>query len=147
MSHNVLIANVKITSLDALRRAISELQQQGINVSLLEQNRFRTYRGQDPTCDLCISLPDGRYDVGLKLQADGSYVPVCDASGMPQNGTGISCAWQQGDVYASYDRRAIGKLMQHYAVCVAEDSLQLSGYVSTREIGADGNIYVVAETN
>lgn len=143
MSHNVLIQNVKITSLDALRRAITELHTEGVNVALLEQTTFRTYRGQDNRCDLCISLPNGNYDVGLKLQRDGSYIPICDASMMPRDGSSISCRLGPG---VDWSRAAIGKLMQRYSTCVAEDSLQLSGYFPTREIDAQsGEIYVTVE--
>jgi hypothetical protein len=144
MSHNVLIQNVKITSLDALRRAINELSAEGIHVALLEQKTFRTYRGQSNNCDLCIYLSDGRYDVGLQLDREGNYVPICDASMMPHDGTGISCEFRPGDTIQDWNRVAIGKLMQRYSTCVAEDTLASSGHLVTRELADNGDILLIA---
>ena len=145
MSHNVLIQNVKITSLDALRRAITELNAEGVRVSLLKQDTFRTYPGQSNRCDYCLSTPDIRFDVGLRLQPDGSYVPICDASMMPKNGEGISCQIGPGAGRDAWDRAAIGKLMQRYSVCVAEDTLQSQGHLTNREVTDEGDILLTAE--
>ena len=144
MSHNVLIKNVKIVSITALRRAITELSNEGIQVSFEETNTFRTYRGQSNKCDYCVRLPGQPYDVGLVKQSDGSYLPYLDASMFPRNGVGLSCAWQQGDGYQDYERSAIGKLLQRYGTCVAEDSLAMAGHAFERAVDAAGNIIVTA---
>jgi hypothetical protein len=147
MSHNVLISNVKITNLDALRRAIQELSAEGINVAFLEQKTFRTYRGQSNKCDFCVSLPDQSYDVGFQLQRDGSYIPICDASMMPKDGSSISCAWRQGDSHQDWNRIAIGKLVQRYTTCVTEDTFAMQGFPTTRELDMNtGDVFVIAET-
>jgi len=146
MSHNVLIKNVKITSIPALQRAIAELNAEGIRVSLEDRKQFRTYRGQPNRCDYCISLPDANHDVGLVKQEDGSYLPYYDPYGMPRNGEGVSCRWEQRDGNEAFQRTAIGKLLQRYATCVAEDSLTLSGNAFTREYDNEGNIVLTAQT-
>lgn len=145
MSHNVLIANVKITSLSALRRAISELQAKGIQISLDNKQTFRTYPGQSTKCNLCISLPGENHDIGLRLQSDGSYLPVYDPFGMSVNGAGISCSIHRGD---SYDpqRSRIGQLLQLYSTCVAEDQMLAQGYQAVREYDeTTGEMYLTAE--
>jgi hypothetical protein len=146
MSHNVLIQNVKITSLDALRRAVTELQGEGINVALLDKQTFRTYRGQSNKCDMCISLPGENHDVGMRLNQNGYYDLIYDPYGMHKDGTGVSCEFRQGDVY-DYSRIAIGKLLQRYSTCVTEDTFATQGFPTVRELDAEsGDVFVIAET-
>lgn len=150
MSHNVLISNVKITNLDALRRAIGELTAEGVNVALLEQKTFRTYRGQSNQCDMCISLPGENHDVGMRLNREGYYDLIYDPYGMHKDGTGVSCQLDEGGFGNSadaYSRIAIGKLLQLYSTCVTEDTFALQGYPTTRELdAATGDVFVIAET-
>jgi hypothetical protein len=142
VSHNVLIKNVKITSLDALRRAINELKSEGVNVAFSEQKTFRTYAGQPNKCDYAILLGDQRHDVGLVKQPDGSYLPYYDPYGMKHDGSDVSCKIDPGQ---RDERVAIGKLLQRYSTCVAEDELALAGHAVVREKGENGEIVLTAE--
>jgi len=143
MSHNVIIDNVKIASLPALRIAIGELIKEGVRVSLDETARtFRTYHGQPNHCDIAIKLPTEQYDVGLVKQPDGSYAPVFD-SDLARNHQ-IACEWTPGD-YKNRDRGTIGKLMQRYSACAVEYEMAMSGHTTRREAGKDGEIEVVVE--
>lgn len=147
MSHNVLIKNVKITSIRALQRAVDELKTEGVNVSLVETNRFRTYQGQPNRCDYCIALPGERHDVGLVKQEDGSYLPYYDPYGMSRNGNGISCQLNENVSYNANEilRSTIGKLLQRYSTCVAEDAFADSGQWCSREVNENGDIVLTAE--
>lgn len=146
MSHNVMIKNVKITSLDALRSAIRELQAEGAKISLDETSgHFRTYRGQPDRCDIAIKLEGAGepHDIGLVKQPDGSYTPVFDPYGM-RGSSGIACEYSPGD--DNYDqRRWIGKLMQRYSACVVEQEAALQGHTSQRVPGENGELEVVIE--
>lgn len=143
MSHNVLIRNIPIVNIRALQRAITELAAEGVNVSLVETNHFRTYPGQSSKCDYCISLPGENHDVGLVKQEDGSYLPIFDPWGMHHNGEGVSCQLNQGERGDS--RTAIGKLLQRYSTCIAEDTFADSGQYCSREVNENGDIVLTAE--
>lgn len=143
MSHNTMVANVKITSLSALGAAIAELQKEGRKISLnTERKKFRTWPGQPDKCDAVIELPGEEWDIGLALQADGSYVPVFDH--MLANNRVTACAYTPGE--RSTDRHTIGYLMQRYAVCVAEQEAAKQGHLVTRERDEKtGDIRLVCE--
>ena len=144
MSHNVLINNIKIASLPALRMAIQELTREGVKISLDEgTNTFRTYPGQSNKCDLAIRLPNEPFDIGLVKQQDGSYAPVFD--NMLAGNKTISCPWTPGDNRENRDRGSIGKLMQRYSVCAVEYEMNMAGHSVQRVPGADGSIQLMVE--
>jgi len=129
MSHNTLVANVKITDMDALARAVAELVSEGKNVTLrTTAGTFRTYPGQDSRCDAMIGLPNEAFDIGLRKQADGSYTPVFDHM-LDRNKT-VACEFTPGERRG--DRHTIGSLMQRYTVCKAEKEAALAGHMIVR---------------
>jgi hypothetical protein len=142
VSHNVLISNVKITSIVALQRAINELVAEGHKISLNQSGTFRTYAGQPNKADYTIELQGERHDVGLVKQPDGSYLPVYDPYGMSTRGEGLSCSLDRGQ---RDERQCIAKLLQRYSTCVAEDELALAGHAVVREKGKDDEIMLTAE--
>lgn len=144
MSHNVIIDNVKIASLPALRMAIAELQKEGARLALDETARnFRTYRGQPDKCDIAIKLPTEQFDIGLVQQPDGSYAPVFDD--MLSSNRTVSCPWTPGDTYENRNRGTIGKLMQRYSTCAVEYEMAMAGHTTRRESGENGEIQLVVE--
>lgn len=145
MSHNVMVKNVKIADLNSLRAAINELKNEGVKISLAEdQKTFRTYKGQPNKCDMVIKLEGERYDVGLKLEADGTYSTVFES--MLGSNKSVACAWNAGDPREMhYDPRApIGRLLQRYTVVTAERDAATKGYSCTRENNVEtGDMQVV----
>lgn len=142
MSHNILIKNVKITSIEALQAAVDELRREGKNITLnRDRKTFRTYPGQPDKCDMCIELPNARFDVGLVKQPDGTYLTVYDPY-LAIGGTEISCSL---DPRERDERHGIAMLTQRYSVIVSERELALQGHMCRREKGENGEIHVVAE--
>lgn len=82
MSHTTSVKTVQYTDVDAIREAVKSLQAKGLKITLLENAKPRMYyENQEGKCDFVIRCDNGQYDVGLKLQADGSYLPVFDEWG------------------------------------------------------------------
>lgn len=143
MSHNVSIAGVKITDLNALQAAISELQQEGSRITFEPEGKaFRTWPGQPNSCDAVIRLPAERFDVGLRKQADGSYVPIFDH--MLNNNQSISCEVPTRENRMD-GRFALGRLLQRYAVCVAEQQAAAEGHMVSRNKDDAGNIVLTVD--
>jgi len=144
MSHNVVIDNVKIKSVDALRMAVKELKEEGANVTLNEDRKtFRTWRGQRNECDMVIELPTQQFDVGLVKQPDGSYAPVFDH--MLDMNREIACPYDPRDANGNRDRATIGKLMQRYATCATELEMAMAGHSCTRAKGKNGEIEILVD--
>lgn len=141
MSHNTLISNVRITSLDALQSAINELSKEGVNIGMNTTGRFRTWPGQPDKCDATITLPGEQFDIGLVKQPDGAFLPVFDH--MLDNNRVVSCPVTPGE--RRTDRHTIGKLMQRYSVCLAEQEAARQGHMITRREGEDGEILLEVE--
>ena len=82
MSHTTSVKTVQYTDANAIREAVKALQAKGVKITLLENAKPRMYYdNQEGVCDFVIRCDNGKYDVGLKLQADGSYLPVFDEWG------------------------------------------------------------------
>jgi hypothetical protein len=114
MSHSTTIKTVPISSQSALRAAVSELQNRGIEIELLENEKPRMYYAnqikkqivgneaaktfdfnEDPdVCDFVLKVPGSYYDIGLLRNADGSgYTPVFDDyTGGPVSGAPTTAA-------------------------------------------------------
>jgi len=127
MSHNVTMSGVKIKDLNAFGQVVRDLSK-GEAKLVNPASNFRTYRGQDTTCDAKIEMP-GKHDVGLKKNADGSYTPVFDPYAMSPIFKN-----PHGDSAKSY----IGLLMQEYTLREAEYQAARNGYTPNRVQGANG---------
>jgi hypothetical protein len=131
MSHNVTFDGVKIDDIDALRDAIKELADQGVNIALTETGTFRTWPGQPNKCNYTIQLGDSNHDVGLIKQPDGTYAPVFD----PYGGgvaRALGAEAQFCDVRDGGQARNLGKLIQGYATCKAEREAASMGLYTMR---------------
>lgn len=143
MSHNTIIKEMKVTDLNALRRAVTELSREGVKIGLNESGTFRTWQGQPNKCDVTVELPNEQFDVGFTKQKDGTYLPVFDH--MLDRNSSIACDWR-GGYHAGHNGDAIAKLIQRYGVCAAETKLANEGYATQRVINAkDKSIKLVAE--
>lgn len=109
MSHVTTLKGIKFTDVQAIRQAVQELAQKGININLKENMKPRVH-GFDaaPTCEFVVCLPSCDYDVGLKLNKEGEYEPVLDTY---QNEVGSQIAGQC-PVPPEYARRALHQMGQ-----------------------------------
>ncbi len=153
ISHNVEIKGAKITDMAALRQAVAELAKEGANISLDEKaTNFRTYMGQDTKCDGAIIMGEGRHDIGLVKQADGSFVPRFDPYGFGRSLLVEADATNfQPNPTSMYDEnnatRSIGKLLQRYNVCRVEREAAMRGQSFTRTTSKGGVIELEISVN
>ena len=145
MSHTTTLSNVAIRDISALRKAVTELQQSGVNCELVEGGVPRMYFSkQGDECEYVLKLNDGKYDVGFKYESDqDAYVPVLDTySGHVGKQIGAMCPMptsQEGKA-----QHAMGKLMQGYAKNAAINAAVQQGYsVDQVTVDDDGNCHVV----
>lgn len=142
MSHTTKVGNVAISSLAALRAAVENLREQGVNCELVENQKPRMYYDhQHGVCPLVLKLPDCPYDVGFDLQADGSYAPVFDEwRGAIAEQIGATKTIPG----ASSSVQAIGRLLQEYGIEAAREAAIAQGYVvDSIETDVDGNKHLV----
>lgn len=144
ISHNVNLRGVKIKDVTALGVAVGELAKEGAKITLdLNAKTFRTYRGQDNTCDGAIIMGSGYHDIGLKKQPDGSYQPVFDPYGFGQDlsvksGAENFCPLPNTQYDERQAQSMIGKLLQRYGVCVTERAAAQQGKSVQRSTGEKG---------
>jgi len=129
MSHTTTLKGVVIRDISALKAAVAELQQKGINCELLEGARPRMYYGnQHGTCDYVLKLKDGQYDIGFDKQENGAYAPVFDEwSNHISSKLGASCP-----LPSTPEGRAqhqIGQLLQSYQKHMAINAAVAEGYL------------------
>lgn len=151
MSHTTTLKGLAIKDVQAMRAAVSELQNKGININLLENTKPRMYFGnQHGQCDFVLGLPDGKYDVGLERQEDGSYSPVFDEY---QGHVGQQIGADQDvcpmpDYQHREDRalHAIGQFSQTYAKHAAVNAAAAQGYsVTDTNVDDEGNVHLILE--
>lgn len=139
MSHTTSIAAVKITNIQALRLAISELATQGIRISLEENAKPRAYFENQQgmgVADFVVRIPDAAYDIGLYKDPDGGYVARTDFhAGSVERVLGAKASSQ-----ASAGQAKLGRLYQAYALNAATLEARKKGYMVTRVPGADGTV-------
>jgi hypothetical protein len=133
MSHNVTVDSIKITDIDALRDAASELQNKGINISIEENAYARSYNtATSGNYPVVVKLHDSPYDIGLRAGENGTYSPVFDPfASHIKNQIGIKdnvLGELVGDACSLNDPKVhIGQLMQMYGVCKAEREAATQG--------------------
>lgn len=141
MSHTSTINSIAITDQAALRSAIIELKQRGVNCELLENATPRAYydtqdgMGQAP---LVMKLNDSPYDVGFYPRADGQegFEARTDFfSGHVERVLGAPAG--EGE---NREQAKMGKLYQMYAVHAATNKAVMQGYSVSRNEKADGTI-------
>lgn len=132
MSHTTTIKSVPIRDIAALKATVKELQAAGVVCELKENCKARMYSDAQANslgvCDYVLHLPNSKYDVGFKKEADGSYSPAFDEyMGQVAGQVGAACPLptsQEGKA-----QHAIGKLMQGYTKHATINQARAEGYM------------------
>lgn len=145
MSHTTTIGTILFADVDALRAAIHELKQEGVNCDLLETVRgvkleARAYYGgqagmENP--DMVIKMNDGPYDVGLYQTEDnkGMEARADFWGGHIERQLGAKA--QKGE---DINQARMGKLYQKYAIHAATRKAVQQGYTVNRVNQSDGTV-------
>lgn len=147
MSHTTTIDGISITDPTAIRKAVDNLRNRGVNISLVENATPRMYYSHQEkevgVCDFVLKLPDAKYDVGLKKQEDGSFAPIFDEWANSVGGQiGGQCSIPQTAEEKSL--WAVGAFSQEYNKEAAIAAAQAQGYsVQSATTDTDGNVNLV----
>jgi len=143
MSHTTTLKNVAIRDVMAMQQAVNDLQAEGINCELVENESPRMYyTKQGEKCEYVLKLKDGQYDLGFKYQDDGTYAPVLDTWG-GHLGKQIGATCPMPDSQEGRAQHAIGKFMQGYSRNATINAAVQKGYsVEGTETDADGNVHL-----
>lgn len=125
MSHNIRLSGIVFKDVKSLAQIVKDVSN-GAAVLDMGAKTFRTYMGQDSSSDGTIKLP-GRYDIGLKREANG-HVPIMESALLHQAGP-------LGPVGAP-----LGFVQQEYALREAEYEAAQKGMTTTRVAGPNGRI-------
>lgn len=139
MSHTTAIKAVKIQSVSALRSAIAEMAQKGMQISLKENAHPRAYFNNQAgmgLADFVVEIPGAKYDVGLYKQEDGSYEARTDYYG----GTVAQVLGATPTKPEYADQAKMGKLFQMYGIHAALEAARRKGLTARRIEKADGTI-------
>lgn len=148
MSHVTVLKGITFRDVNAIRSAVQELANSGVNISLTENCKPRVH-GFDraPTCELVVKLPGCQYDLGLRKTEDGSYEPVFDTY-MNQVGSQLAAACP---VPSEYERRAIhqfGRFGQAYQKHAAINQCAAEGYaIDSITVDEDNTVHIVANVS
>lgn len=148
ISHTTTIGTVAITDIAALRAAVNDLKNSGVQCELAEKTKPRMYfNHQEVQCDYVLKLPMSKYDVGFQKQENGTYLPMTDLYGNHVAGQlGASCPMPQSQEGRA--QHAVGKLMQGYARHAATNAARAKGYTVERSFtDKDGNAQLVLGVN
>lgn len=127
MSHTTRVNTVKIQDVRALRSAVQDLKNSGVNCELEENARPRMYfKQQEVQCDYVLRLKDGKYDLGFEKQADGSYTPIFDEHANYVGGQ-IGAACPMPNTKEGRTQHQIGRFMQNYAKHAAMNAARDKG--------------------
>jgi hypothetical protein len=143
MSHTTTLKGVLIKDVSALRAAVADLVASGLNVALLENAKPRMYYdNQSGVLPFVLQLKDTKYDVGFKLEADGSYAPVFDEwNGYVKGQIGAACPLPSTPEGKA--QHQIGQLLQNYQKHVAINMAVSQGYsISGTEYDEQGNLHL-----
>lgn len=140
MSHTTTIRAIKITSISALRAAISDLNASGVACTLVENATPRAYFKEQQGMGVApyvLQMTASRYDIGFYLAQDGSYEARTDFWGKDiENLLGAKA----GDSTRT-DQAKMGKLYQLYGVNAATEAARKRGHAVRRITNAeDGTI-------
>ena len=144
MSHTTTIKGVAIKDERALRQAVKDLQNEGLNIRLEENATPRMYfdyqEAQVGRCPYVVRCP-GRFDVGFQRTEDGSLQAVCDLDGGSIASTlGATCP-MPGTMEAR-NQHSLGRLYQAYSKNAMINAARSQGYAV--EVKPDGeNVQII----
>lgn len=143
MSHITTLRNIAIKDVQAMRAAVADLKNKGINIDLLENAQPRGYGGRlQPETAFVLKLHDAAYDVGLTKNENGEYVPGFDEwSGAVGEQIGASCPMP--DTSEGRAQHCIGQFLQAYGKHAAINAAVAQGMsVESTSTDADGNVHI-----
>lgn len=128
MSHITKIKNVKVTNLDILERACSNL---GVELRR-GQDSFLNFAGRRSECSHAVVVPenDTAYELGIVANDDGSFHFEMDN-------------WDGGKGLCALVGLDASKLRQEYSAEASRAALEGEGFLVTRE-ERDGKILLTA---
>lgn len=147
ISHTTTLKTVAIRDVAAMHMAVAKLKAAGVNCEFVRNQKPRMYyKEQVEECEYVLQLNDGKFDVGFKLQEDGTYAPVFDEWGSHvgnQVGADVNvCPMPQ-----SAEGRAqhqIGQFMQAYTEAATINAAVAQGYsVDSTVTDAEGNVHLI----
>lgn len=142
MSHVTTIKTVPIKDISALTKAVANLQAKGVKCELIQNAKPRVHGADSaPKCEYVLKL-DGPYDVGFKLQKDGSYSTVMDTY---QNHVGkrIGASCPLPSTQEGRTQHQMGQLFQEYTKEATINAAITSGYmVESATTDAEGNVHL-----
>lgn len=144
MSHTTTIKSVAIRDANAIRKAVEELKEKGINIKLREDSVPRMYYATQGTkCDFVLNLPDSMFDVGLKLQKDGTYsIEYDEWNNQVGNVIGAACRLPSNPGDRSLYQ--LGQFLQSYAKNAAINAAAAQGFmVESAELDKEGNVQLM----
>jgi hypothetical protein len=139
MSHTSTVKSIKIQSVSALRAAITELSQTGVQCSLQEGGTPRAYfQGQQGmgAADFVIKLGGSPYDIGLYKSESGGYEARTDFyAGHIEKVLGGTARTPE-----AREQAKMGKLFQMYGVHAAMEAARKKGHTVRRIQKENGTI-------
>jgi hypothetical protein len=127
ISHTTTLKGVVIKDTNALTSAVNDLIAEGVNCSLVQNQKPRMYYShQGKVCDYVLKLPKCNFDVGFDKQEDGSYAPMFDEHAN-YVGSQIGATCPMPDSQEGRAQRQLGRLLQHYQKHVAINTASLNG--------------------
>ena len=142
MSHTASIKGIKITNIDALRTAIEDLNEQGIQCSLQDNATPRAYFKDQAgmgKADHVVTITNCPYDLGLYKQPDGTYEVRTDFwAGAVERVFGVKASDP-----AKADQAKLGKLFQAYGLAAATIEATQRGYTVRRVEAENGTMQLI----
>lgn len=142
MSHTSAVKSIAITSVEALREAVKELNANGVKCSLVENSTPRAYYSNQTglgKADFVLKLDNSRYDVGFYKSENGGYEVRTDFWGQDvKNQLGATASGP-----GKTEQAQLGKLFQAYGIHAAMMEARRKGLMATRQKGKDGIEQVV----
>jgi hypothetical protein len=121
--------DLKMTNLEALKRALADMELSVVEAAEGQSVSVRGYRGQ--TLDAALSIPMGTYDIGVVRADDGTFDLVADWWGV-ETTKGVS------------EEEFQTKLRQRYAYHNVLIACEAKGYAVEEEVNQeDGSIQLV----
>jgi hypothetical protein len=121
--------DLKMTNLEAIKRALEDMELAAVAATEGQSASVRGYRGQ--TMDAALSISMGTYDIGVVRADDGTYDLVADWWGV-ETTKGVS------------EEEFTTKLRQRYAYHNVLIACEAKGYTVEEEVNQeDGSIQLV----
>lgn len=147
MSHTTTLRGIKIRDSYAIAGAVDALRAKGIKCRLALNAKPRMYyHNQHGECEYVLVLEDSKYDVGFKLETDGTYTPVFDewngyvASQLSNKACKIPTTTEERAAHA------IGQFLQNYTKCATINAAASQGMSLVEEtVNEEGEMALIFE--